>query len=68
MSDTPHRPTRRSVATAALRIGWLACIAAILAIPGTITLLAGMSYATAGLATLFTTMCVALAAFLVNYR
>lgn len=67
MSDAPHRP-RPSATRTALKIGWLICVAAILLIPGSLPLLAGMPAATAGLVTLFTTACVSIAAFLVNFR
>lgn len=67
MSDTPHRP-RPSATRAALRIGWLICVAAILLIPGALTLLAGLPAATAGLVTLFTTACVAIAAVMVGFH
>ncbi len=67
MSDVAHRP-RPSLTRTALKIGWLICVASILVIPGAFALLAGLPAATAGLVTLFTTMCVALAALLINLR
>ncbi|QBJ98139.1 hypothetical protein ERC79_20980 [Rhodococcus sp. ABRD24] len=68
VSELPRRTPRRIVSAAALRIGWLACIVAILVIPGMIALMSGMPATTAGLVTLFTTTCVAIAALLVNFR